>query len=76
MEFEEEETENDGNNATNDRKDISSTLSDPGPIWDAEPKWDSEPKWDVENPIELSGPSDETETGTKKDGSTPLTAIC
>ncbi|GAY47483.1 hypothetical protein CUMW_104850 [Citrus unshiu] len=57
-----------GNTATNDKEDISSTLSDPGPIWDAEPKWDTEPNWDVENPIELPGPSDDVEAGTKKEG--------
>ncbi|KAF7827450.1 sphingoid long-chain bases kinase 1 [Senna tora] len=56
-----------GNAATNDREDISSTLSDPGPIWDTEPKWDAEPNWDMENPIELPGPSDDTETGSKKE---------
>ncbi|KAG4914372.1 hypothetical protein JHK87_051929 [Glycine soja] len=57
-----------GNTATNDREDISSTLSDPGPIWDAEPKWDAEPNnWDVENPIELPGPSDDTEIGSAKE---------
>lgn len=56
-----------GNAATNDREDISSTLSDPGPIWDAEPKWDTEPHWDVENPIELPGPSDDMENGSKKE---------
>lgn len=53
--------------ATNDREDISSTLSDPGPIWDAEPKWDAEHNWDVENPIELPGPPDDTETGSTKE---------
>ncbi|XVF44630.1 hypothetical protein PTKIN_Ptkin02bG0139300 [Pterospermum kingtungense] len=56
-----------GNAATNDREDISSTLSDPGPIWDAEPKWDTEANWDVENPIELPGPSDDIESGIKKE---------
>ncbi|KAL2335783.1 hypothetical protein Fmac_016996 [Flemingia macrophylla] len=56
-----------GNTTTNDREDISSTLSDPGPIWDAEPKWDAEPNWDVENPIELPGPSDDTEVGSAKE---------
>ncbi|KAG8643056.1 sphingoid long-chain bases kinase 1 [Manihot esculenta] len=56
-----------GNAATNDREDISSTLSDPGPIWDAEPKWDTEPNWDLENPIELPGPSDDVEAGMKKE---------
>ncbi|KAM5566320.1 hypothetical protein ABKV19_014820 [Rosa sericea] len=55
-----------GNTGTNDKEDISSTLSDPGPIWDAEPKWDSEPNWDVENPIELPGPSDDVDAGTKE----------
>ncbi|KAM1520388.1 hypothetical protein ACFX1X_010929 [Malus domestica] len=54
------------NAGTNDKEDISSTLSDPGPIWDAEPKWDSEPNWDVENPIELPGPSDDVEAGKKE----------
>ncbi|KAK2419503.1 long-chain base (LCB) kinase [Trifolium repens] len=54
-------------NATNDREDISSTLSDPGPIWDAEPKWDPEANWDVENPIELPGPPDDTEVGSTKE---------
>ncbi|XVE93002.1 hypothetical protein REPUB_Repub01dG0152300 [Reevesia pubescens] len=56
-----------GNPATNDREDISSTISDPGPIWDAEPKWDTEANWDVENPIELPGPLDDVESGEKKD---------
>ncbi|XP_027358065.1 sphingoid long-chain bases kinase 1 isoform X1 [Abrus precatorius] len=56
-----------GNTATCDREDISSTLSDPGPIWDAEPKWDAEPNWDVENPIELPGPPDDTEIGSTKE---------
>ncbi|XVF01701.1 hypothetical protein REPUB_Repub04eG0111200 [Reevesia pubescens] len=55
-----------GNAATNDREDISSTVSDPGPIWDAEPKWDAEANWDVENPIELPGPSDDVESGIKE----------
>ena len=54
--------------ATNDKEDISSTMSDPGPIWDAEPKWDTEPNWGVENPIELPGPSSEDiEAGIKKE---------
>ncbi|KAA8522651.1 hypothetical protein F0562_009187 [Nyssa sinensis] len=57
-----------GNTATNDKEDISSTMSDPGPIWDAEPKWDVEPNWDVENPIELPGPSDDVEAGVRKEG--------
>ncbi|XP_057963220.1 sphingoid long-chain bases kinase 1 isoform X2 [Malania oleifera] len=56
-----------GNATTNDKEDISSTMSDPGPIWDAEPKWDMEPNWDADNPIELPGPSDDVETGTRKE---------
>ncbi|MFQ6648596.1 hypothetical protein Gotur_020706 [Gossypium turneri] len=56
-----------GNAAINDREDISSTLSDPGPIWDAEPKWDTEANWDVENPIELPGPSDDVESRINKE---------
>ncbi|GLT29202.1 hypothetical protein SLA2020_040830 [Shorea laevis] len=56
-----------GNAATNDREDISSTLSDPGPIWDAEPKWDREANWDVENPIELPGPPEDVEAGIKQE---------
>ncbi|CAI9102804.1 OLC1v1001148C4 [Oldenlandia corymbosa var. corymbosa] len=54
------------NTTTNDKEDISSTLSDPGPIWDAEPRWDSEPGWDQENPIELTGQADDTEVSLKK----------
>ncbi|WOL05671.1 sphingoid long-chain bases kinase 1-like [Canna indica] len=52
-----------------DKEDISSTVSDPGPIWDAEPKWHSEPKWDTEptweneKPIELPEPPDDIELG-------------
>eukprot|EP00262_Sarcandra_glabra_P007407 TRINITY_DN2019_c0_g1_i1.p1 TRINITY_DN2019_c0_g1~~TRINITY_DN2019_c0_g1_i1.p1 ORF type:complete len:567 (+),score=83.16 TRINITY_DN2019_c0_g1_i1:125-1702(+) len=55
----------------NDKEDISSTLSDPGPIWDTEPKWDSEPKWDTEanwgaeNPIQLPSSANDREMGTK-----------
>ncbi|XP_039064550.1 sphingoid long-chain bases kinase 1-like [Hibiscus syriacus] len=56
-----------GNAAINDKEDISSTLSDPGPIWDAEPKWDAEVNWEVENPIELPGPSDDVESGGNKE---------
>ncbi|GLT87178.1 hypothetical protein SLE2022_052750 [Rubroshorea leprosula] len=56
-----------GNAVTNDKEDISSTLSDPGPIWDAEPKWDREATWDVENPIELPGPPEDVEAGIKKE---------
>ncbi|KAH1031083.1 hypothetical protein J1N35_043257 [Gossypium stocksii] len=51
----------------NDRKDISSTLSDLGLIWDAEPKWDTEANWDVENPIELPVPRNDLELGAKKE---------
>ncbi|KAE8698508.1 Sphingoid long-chain bases kinase 1 [Hibiscus syriacus] len=56
-----------GNAATNDSEDISSTLSDPGPIWDAEPKWDTEANWDKENPIELPGPQNDVDSGIKKE---------
>lgn len=62
-----------GATALNDKEDISSTMSDPGPIWDSEPKWDTEPKWDAEpnwetdNPIRLPDPPDETETGTDRE---------
>uniref|UniRef100_A0A0C9S6U6 TSA: Wollemia nobilis Ref_Wollemi_Transcript_10503_3435 transcribed RNA sequence n=1 Tax=Wollemia nobilis TaxID=56998 RepID=A0A0C9S6U6_9CONI len=48
-----------------DREDISSTMSDPGPIWDAEarwdtgPKWDAEPRWDIENNFDVKGSIDE-----------------
>ncbi|GLJ56160.1 hypothetical protein SUGI_1205580 [Cryptomeria japonica] len=59
-----------GNPVTVDREDISSTMSDPGPIWDAEarwdtgPKWDTEPKWDVENNLDVKGSIDEMLTGS------------
>ncbi|XP_057510367.1 sphingoid long-chain bases kinase 1-like isoform X2 [Actinidia eriantha] len=56
-----------GNTSTNDKEDISSTMSDPGPIWDAEPKWDAEPNWDLENTIKLPGPSDDIETGVRRE---------
>ncbi|CAA0838884.1 Sphingoid long-chain bases kinase 1 [Striga hermonthica] len=53
---------------TYDREDISSTLSDPGPIWDAEPKWDSEAHWTVENnTIELPGPPEGSEGSDRKE---------
>ncbi|XP_023737987.1 sphingoid long-chain bases kinase 1 [Lactuca sativa] len=48
-----------GNLGGNDKEDISSTMSDPGPIWDTEPKWDTEPNannWEMENPIQLPLP--------------------
>uniref|UniRef100_A0A1D1YE79 Sphingoid long-chain bases kinase 1 n=2 Tax=Anthurium amnicola TaxID=1678845 RepID=A0A1D1YE79_9ARAE len=57
----------------NDKEDNSSTLSDPGPVWDSEPKWDAGPKWDTEanweseNPIELPGLADNVESETKKE---------
>ncbi|KAL3814740.1 hypothetical protein ACJIZ3_016008 [Penstemon smallii] len=54
-----------GNTMTHDKEDISSTMSDPGPIWDSEPRWDAEHKWDVENPLELPGPSEDSEAGEK-----------
>ncbi|KAG1359304.1 hypothetical protein COCNU_08G007500 [Cocos nucifera] len=59
--------------AINDKDDISSTLSDPGPIWDSEPKWDTEPNWDpepnweVENPIHLPEPPTDMELGITKE---------
>ncbi|KAK1258204.1 Sphingoid long-chain bases kinase 1 [Acorus gramineus] len=64
-----------GTAAVNDKEDISSTTSDPGPYWDREPKWDTQPKWDAEpnwdadteDPIELSGPPDDIELGIKKE---------
>ncbi|XP_077248280.1 sphingoid long-chain bases kinase 1-like [Tasmannia lanceolata] len=56
-----------GNTAMNDREDNSSTMSDPGPIWDAEPKWDTEPHWVDENPIQLPGPADDIENGIPKE---------
>lgn len=55
-----------GTTVANDKEDISSTMSDPGPVWDAEPKWDAEPHWDMENPIELPGPPDDDEDGMRK----------
>ncbi|KAJ0248706.1 Sphingoid long-chain bases kinase 1 [Hirschfeldia incana] len=62
-----------GNTGAHDREDISSTVSDPGPIWDAGPKWDSEPSvWDVENPIELPGPPEDIETGLRRQSITPI----
>ncbi|KAD3336958.1 hypothetical protein E3N88_32478 [Mikania micrantha] len=56
-----------GNIGANDKEDISSTLSDPGPIWDAEPKWDTEPNWEMENPIELPGPPEDVENGERRE---------
>ncbi|KAL3537755.1 hypothetical protein ACH5RR_001121 [Cinchona calisaya] len=55
------------NTASNDKEDISSTMSDPGPIWDAEPRWDTEPKWDMENPIEFRGTTEDTDAAAKKE---------
>lgn len=37
-------------------EDISSTITDPGPIWDDEPKWDPEPNWADEETIQLLEP--------------------
>ncbi|XP_076908141.1 sphingoid long-chain bases kinase 1-like [Bidens hawaiensis] len=56
-----------GNLGANDKEDISSTMSDPGPIWDAEPKWDTEPNWEMENPIELPGPPDDVESDERRE---------
>ncbi|KAG6433424.1 hypothetical protein SASPL_105038 [Salvia splendens] len=53
-------------NPNYDKEDISSTLSDPGPIWEAEPRWDSEPNWD-EQPIELPGPPEGSKAVEKKE---------
>lgn len=50
-----------------DKEDISSTISDPGPIWDAEPRWDTEPTWNTENSLELPALSDDTEPSVKKE---------
>lgn len=52
-----------GNAGTNDREDISSTLSDPGPIWDTEPRWDPDANWVVDTPIELPAPPEDEEEG-------------
>ncbi|CAH9123027.1 unnamed protein product [Cuscuta epithymum] len=50
-----------GNMTMNDKEDISSTISDPGPIWDSEPRWDTEPNYCyAENPLELPGPLEDT----------------
>ncbi|KAJ0815948.1 putative sphingosine kinase [Helianthus annuus] len=56
-----------GNLGANDKEDISSTMSDPGPIWDPEPKWDTEPNWEMEHPIELPGPREEVESGERRE---------
>lgn len=62
-----------GNTGAHDREDISSTVSDPGPIWDAGPKWDTEPSaWDLENSIELPGPPEDIETGLRRQTFTPI----
>ncbi|XP_068650613.1 sphingoid long-chain bases kinase 1-like [Aristolochia californica] len=47
------------NTSVNDKEDISSTISDPGPNWDTEPKWDREPNWVDEHPIELPRPQED-----------------
>lgn len=54
-----------------DKEDISSTMSDPGPIWDSEPKWDTEPNWYEENRIELPGPPPEEDEEENKKEITP-----
>ncbi|CAI9769482.1 unnamed protein product [Fraxinus pennsylvanica] len=56
-----------GNTTTNDKEDISSTMSDPSPIWDPEPRWDTEPNWAVENPIELPLPLEDPEDGDQNE---------
>lgn len=56
-----------GTTASNDREDISSTVSDPGPVWDSEPKWDTEPNWESQIPIQLPVPSEGTESARKKE---------
>ncbi|XP_042452058.1 sphingoid long-chain bases kinase 1-like [Zingiber officinale] len=56
-----------------DKEDNSSTVSDPGPVWDAEPrwgtgpKWDAEPNWEVANPVELLVPPVDIELGSTKE---------
>lgn len=55
------------NTATNDKEDISSTMSDPGPIWDAEPRWDTEPRWGTENAIEFPDPTEDADASAKKE---------
>ncbi|XP_031494520.1 sphingoid long-chain bases kinase 1-like [Nymphaea colorata] len=47
--------------AGNDKEDISSTLSDPGPIWDAEPKWDTDLNCFPEDPLQFLGLGGDTE---------------
>lgn len=54
-----------------DKEDISSTMSDPGPIWDSEPKWDTEPNWAEENRIELPGPPPEEDEEESNNEVTP-----
>ncbi|XP_020597540.1 sphingoid long-chain bases kinase 1-like [Phalaenopsis equestris] len=48
--------------AVYDKEDNSSTISDPGPLWDSEPKWDSEPNWEPNNLIQLPDQSQNVET--------------
>ncbi|KAG0484829.1 hypothetical protein HPP92_008908 [Vanilla planifolia] len=56
-----------------DKEDISSTISDPGPVWDAEPKWDAEPNWDngvnwgPDNSIKFQHPPEDIELGMVKE---------
>lgn len=56
-----------GATASNDSEDISSTVSDPGPVWDSEPKWDTEPNWESQNSIQFPGSSEGTESAIKKE---------
>lgn len=58
----------------NDKEEISSAISDPGPIWDGEPKWDgeliwdTEAKWDADDPIKLpEPPKDNVDIGMVKE---------
>ncbi|XP_020597571.1 sphingoid long-chain bases kinase 1-like isoform X2 [Phalaenopsis equestris] len=47
---------------SNDKEEISSAISDPGPVWDVEPNWDgeliwdNEANWDADDPIRLPVP--------------------
>ncbi|KAJ3680117.1 hypothetical protein LUZ60_016395 [Juncus effusus] len=54
-----------------DREDISSTVSDPGPIWDSEPKWDVEPdqreEREISNRLEFSSLSTTGEEEEEED---------
>ncbi|KAG0457431.1 hypothetical protein HPP92_022271 [Vanilla planifolia] len=52
--------------ALND-EDISSTISDPGPLWDSQPKWDAEPNWETDNSIQLPGSTAKVDPPFKKE---------